>query len=35
MRVQWRYVDVNTKTYLNRQISSTGSTVDLGINYRF
>ncbi len=35
MRAQYRFVDVNTKTYLNRQISSTGSTVDIGLNYRF
>ena len=35
MRVQYRYVDVGTKAYLNRQIGSTGSTIDIGVNYHF
>ena len=34
-RVQYRFVDSDTQTYLNRQISGTGSLVDVGISYRF
>jgi opacity protein-like surface antigen len=34
-RVQYRFVDSDTQTYLNRQISGTGSIIDVGISYRF
>jgi opacity protein-like surface antigen len=34
-RVQYRFVDSDTQTYLNRQISRTGSNVDAGVSYRF
>lgn len=34
-RVQFRYVDSDTRTYLNRQISGTGADIDIGVSYRF
>ena len=34
-RVQYRYVTTDSRTYITRSISGTGSLLDVGINYRF
>lgn len=34
-RVQFRYVDSDTRTYLNRQISGTSSDIGVDVSYRF